>query len=205
MSNNNNQPQQPTMGEKKRKTSGGAVEGEKREDKWVKWMTCPARQVILDDLRRGALPTNISAEVAFKFYKKMPEFDEVCFEQFKARLKDHRKQATKQWMLNAQEEEAFERDRRLYPPSRNQNKQGKLIFDEFPAKQLLREDVKDKVHERLSPSQFQASRPEYKVFESKMFRHRIYQEIRRQKFIFHCELHRRTKGRAIPGQYKLVS
>jgi hypothetical protein len=39
------------------------------------------------------------------------------------------------------------------------------------------EDVKDKRHERLSPSQFQASRPEYKVFEGKMFRHRIYQEI----------------------------
>jgi hypothetical protein len=44
---------------------------------------------------------------------------------------------------------------------------------------------------------------EYKVFESKMFRRRIYQEIRQQKFIFHCELHRRTK--AILGQYKLVS
>jgi hypothetical protein len=62
------------------------------------------------------------------------------------------------------------------------------------------EDVNDKKHERLSPSQSQASRPEYK-----MFRHRIYQEIRRQKFIFHSELHRRTKSRAIPGQYKLVS
>jgi hypothetical protein len=31
-----------------------------------------------------------------------------------------------------------------------------------------------------------------------------YQEIRRQKFIFHCDLHRRAKGRAIPGGYKLV-
>jgi hypothetical protein len=198
------QHKQSTMSGKKRKTDTGAVDGSKKKDKWVKWITCPARQVILDDLRRGALLDGVSAEAAFKFYKKMPEFEEVCFEQFKARLKDHQKQATKQWLLNAEEEKAFKHDLKLYPNSRTQNKQGKPIFDASPAKLLLREDVKDKKHEGVSPSQFQGSRPEYKLFDSKTFRHRIYQEIRRQKFIFHCDLHRRAKGRAIPGGYKLV-
>jgi hypothetical protein len=196
-------PTQSTMAGKKHKTDTGAVDGANKEGK-VKWITCPARQVILDDLHREALGRDVSAEAAFKFYKKMPEFEGVGFEQFKARLADHRKQATKQWLLNAEEEKAFKRDMKLYQNSRTRNKQGKLIFDASPAKLLLREDVKDKKHERVLPSQFQASRPEYKLFDSKTFRHLIYQEIRRQKFIFHCELHRRVKGRAIPGGYKLV-
>jgi hypothetical protein len=197
-------PTQSTMPGKKRKTDTGSVDGAKKTDKWVKWITCPARQVILDDLRRGALLDGVSAAAAFKFYKKMPEFNEVCFEQFKARLKDHQKQATKQWLLNAEEEKVFEHDMKLYRNSHTQNKQGKLIFDASPAKLLLREDVKDKKHEGVSLSQFQGSRPEYKLFDSKTFWHRIYQEIRRQKFIFHCDLHHRAKGRAIPGGYKLV-
>jgi hypothetical protein len=47
------------------------------------------------------------AEATFKFYKKMPVFKEVCFEQFKAHLKDHQKQATKQWLVNAEEEKGL--------------------------------------------------------------------------------------------------
>jgi hypothetical protein len=35
----------------------------------------------------------VFVEAAFKFYKKMPEFKEVCLEQFKVHLKDHQKQA----------------------------------------------------------------------------------------------------------------
>jgi hemin uptake protein HemP len=197
-------PTQSTMSGKKRKTDTGAVDGAKKKDELVKWITCSARQVILDDIRRGALLDGVSAEAAFKFYKRMPEFEGVGFDQFKARLADHRKQVTKQWLLNAEEEKAFKHDMKLYRNSRTRNKQGKLIFDASPAKLLLREDVKDKKHEGVSPSQFQATRPEYKLFDGKTFRHRVYQEIRRQKFIFHCDLHRRTKGRAIPGGYKLV-
>jgi hypothetical protein len=145
------------------------------KDKWVKWITCPARQVILDDLQQGAL--RVLAEAAFKFCKKMPEFKEVCFEQFKACLKDHQKQATKQWLLNAEEEKAFEHSMKLYLNSRTQNKQGKLIFDVSLVKLLLCEDVKDKKHEGVLLSQFQGSQPEYKLFDHKTFQDWIYQEI----------------------------
>ena len=182
---------------KKRKTATGAIKDVVTKEKWVKWTTCPARQVILDDLRRGALPNELSAEAAFKFYKKLPEFDGVCFEQFKARLADHRKQSTKQRMLNAKEEEAFRHDKKLYPSTRTANKRdGKPIFDVSPAKLLLRKDVEDKKHVGLLPSQFQATQPEYLPFDGTTFRHRIYQEIRRQ--------HRAAKGRAKLGCYLFV-
>jgi hypothetical protein len=132
----------------------------RKKDKWVKWITCTARLVILDDLWQGALLDGVSADAAFKFFKKIPEFKEVCFKQFKACLKDHQKQASKQWFLNAEEEKSFEHDMKLYPNSQTQNKQGKLIFDTSLVKLLLHEDVKDKKHEGVLPSQFQGSRPE---------------------------------------------
>jgi hypothetical protein len=97
----------------------------------------------------------------------MPEFKEVCFEKFKACLKDHQKQATKQLLLNTEEEKVFEHNMKLYPNSHTQNKQGKLIF----------EDVKGKKHEGVSLSEFQGPWPEYKLFNSKTFQHWIFQEI----------------------------
>jgi hypothetical protein len=69
----------------------------------------------------------------------MPEFKEVCFEQFKTCLKDHQKQATKQWFLNAEEEKVFEYDMKLYLNSHTQTKQGTLIFDISLAMLLLHE------------------------------------------------------------------
>jgi hypothetical protein len=87
----------------------------------------------------------------FKFYKKMHDFKEVCFEQFKACLKDHQKQATKQWLLNTEEEKGL---------SMTWSKQGKPIFDTSPAKLLLHKDVKEKKHDGVLPSQFQGSWPE---------------------------------------------
>jgi hypothetical protein len=143
------------------------------KDKWVKWITCPARQVILDNLQQGALLDSVSAEAAFKFYKKMPEFKEMCFEQFKAHLKDHQKQATKQWLLNAEEEKAFEHNMKLYLNSHTQNKQGKPISGEATALQRFQ----GQKHEGVLPSQFQGSWPEYKLFNNKTFQHWIYQEI----------------------------
>lgn len=183
---------------KKRKTPAPLKEG------WVRWKKCAGREVILDDLRRKALPQDTTPETAWKFYSKMPEFEGVCFQQFKERFKGHIKQVNHQWMLNVAEEAAFKLDKKLYKDTRTHDKKGWLIFDKSPAKLLLREDVKDKKHQGLTPSAFQATRPEYKMFDLKIFKHRIYQEIRRQKFIFHCELERRSKGRAIPGHYKKV-
>jgi hypothetical protein len=155
---------QSTMSGKKRKT-------DTKKKKWVKWITCPGKQVILDNLQQGALLDGVLAEAAFKFYKKMLEFREVFFEQFKARLKDHQKEATKQWLLSVEEEKAFEHDMKLNPNSHTQNKQGKLLFDASLAKLLLHKNVKDKKHEGVLPSQFQGSWPEYKLFDSKTFQH----------------------------------
>ena len=59
--------------------------------------------------------------------------------------------------------------------------------------QLLRQDVTDGVHKRMTIKQLQASRIEHTPFKPKKFKERVCQEIRCQKFICHLELKRTLK------------
>jgi hypothetical protein len=63
------------------------------------------------------------------------------------------------------------------------------------AKELLQEDVKNKVHETMAPADLQASRTPYHPFKPDIFRKRIYQEVRRQKFLFYLQLKQTAKRR----------
>ncbi len=63
-------------------------------------MKCPARAVIMEDLRPGGplyQRDNILAEEIFPWYKQLPAFEKVVFDQFKACLKDHRLAAAKDY------------------------------------------------------------------------------------------------------------
>ncbi len=115
---------------------------------WVDWMKCPARAVIMEDLRPGGplyQRDNILAEEIFAWYKQRPAFENVVIDQFKARLKDHRLMAAKDLHQALQEEQYLVQDRQLYP-RQPYNERGEPKFDMHPAKLLLREDIKNKVH-----------------------------------------------------------
>lgn len=63
---------------------------------YVNWRLCPAKWVIITDLEDGMLPLDrelCSPEDAWKVYEeaRLPEFEGVCFQQFKERLADHRR------------------------------------------------------------------------------------------------------------------
>jgi hypothetical protein len=59
----------------------------------------------------------------------------------------------------------------------------------------LRKDVKAKKHEIMTPSKLRLTRPEYKEFKLEVFKQRIYQEIRHQKFVNFLEWKRTEKRR----------
>eukprot|EP00957_Ditylum_brightwellii_P210902 15365537-Ditylum_brightwellii.AAC.1 len=67
--------------------------------KELKWKDNRARLKVLDDFENGDIPLyyrELSAEDAWNTsYKDEPEFAQVTFAMFKARLKDHQKQAIK--------------------------------------------------------------------------------------------------------------
>ena len=116
------------------------------------------------------------------YYQHMAEFVEVVFSQFEERLRDHRKKHGELVTRALHESQALAHDRALFP-RRMQNCRGEPLFDLFPAKLLLRADVAERKHERMTPSQLQATRDEYLPFTNRVFKHRIYQEVRRVKFL----------------------
>jgi hypothetical protein len=99
-------------------------------------------------------------------------FEEVVFDQFGARLKDHRKQVSKLCLRSHEEEAAFVHHRAMYPHQQTNN-MGQLIFDMTPAGKLICEDIKNSSHIGKAPSAFQMTRPEYQVFKKEQFKDRI--------------------------------
>ena len=125
----------------------------------------------MQDLQRGGplyQRDYITAEDIFSWYKQLPAFENVVLDQFKDRLKDHRQVAAEDQHRAMQQEQYMEHDQRLYP-RQPVNERGEPVFDMHPAKLLLREDIKNKVHLTTykTPGKLQASRLEYKVFKPK--------------------------------------
>jgi hypothetical protein len=125
----------------------------------------------------------VSADDLLPWYKEkyLGQFNVVVLDQFKVRLKSHRKQASEDYAIASQEEEYFARDRKLYP-RKTHNKRGEPIFDMPPAKPLLRQDIKDGIHlEYQTWRKLQSLRLAYKPFKAKIFQDRVLQEIRLKK------------------------
>jgi hypothetical protein len=155
----------------------------------------------MQDLEFGGIlyqRENVSAEEAWDFYKTLPQFEKVVWSQFEVRLKAHRQQADTRLLRSLQERAYLAADRQLHP-RQSHNHRGEPVFDLTPAKELLREDVKNKLHTTMEPSALQATREEYKPFKPKKFSERIDQEVRRSKYIYYLEL-KRAKLQARPPQ-----
>jgi len=127
----------------------------------------------------------------------------VEFSQFKARLRDHRKQVKGDLGRAQEEEELLISDRKIFP-RRYINTRGEPVFDLHPAKDLLRQDVAEKKHRVLTPQELWRSRMEYQDFDKSIFRNRIYQAVRREKFLNYLQ-QQREEGKLIrckPPQYE---
>ena len=74
------------------------------------------------------------------------------------------------------------KEQMLQYPRKLKNERGELVFDLHPAKMMLRHDVRNGRHEKMTPGQLQDSRAVYEPFFKEIFRQRIYQEVRYQKY-----------------------
>ena len=126
-------------------------------------------------------------------YRTFAEFANIPFDVFQAKLPDLQAETQQKFTISFIEEQALVHDRNLHPRAMH-NHRGEPVFDLVAdAKRLLREDVKNGVHNSMTPSQMQRTRPEYHQFEAVIFKFRIYQEIRRQKFVHYLQLKRDAK------------
>jgi hypothetical protein len=168
---------------------------------WIPWATSEAKKILMEDLLRGGplyQKDRFSEEFVWQWYSQQSGFENVVFTQFKARLKDHRKQVNSLHAFSNRDAAALEHDRRLYPRA-SFNSRGEPVFDMSPAKELLRQDVKDELHLQMSVCDLWGKREEYKVFKLPIFTQRVYQEVRRKKFLYFLDL-KRQKLRSNPSR-----
>jgi hypothetical protein len=162
---------------------------------FINWKKSKVKQIILSDLRSGTLQAHVTAQEAWEVYlESTPVFsqEKVVFAQFRDRLRDHRKLVMVDITRATAELEYLEHDRQLFP-RQMENHRGEPVFDLSEAKLLLRNDVAEGRHLNKTPHELQQSRVEYQPFNARKFTHRIYQEVRRIKFINHMN-DRRERG-----------
>ena len=173
---------------------------------FIKWDKSKAKGIILRDLEPGGALVgmeHVPMATIFQYYKQFPEFEKVCFRQFNARLKDHFKQVDRDRALAKRDEAVMLHDCGRKPQATH-NRRGELVFDLHKAKKLLRKDVKNGVHLTMTPTQLRLTRPEYQQFKKKIFKGRVYQEVRRQKFLHYLDLKRKKERPEPTGKHNKV-
>ena len=167
---------------------------------YIDWRKSEAKEIILAHLRNGWLSLDeeaYPAEDVWEYYRHLPEFEGVIFEQFNLRLADHREQIGGRVRRAAWDAAAVEHDKLKHPfPTHNQR--GEPNFHGSPAERLLREDVRADNHRGLYSAELQLMRPEYGVFSKKRFKELVKQTIRHVKF----ENFLAERGRELPFDYR---
>ena len=154
----------------------------------IDWTNSESKQIVLDDLEAGVISmdnTDTAEALYYGMYQYSPEFiaEKVLFEQFKVRLKDHRKQLQRKSNSTQLEMAALAHDRLLFP-KKTHNEKGEKIFYWTEGMKLLKQDIDDGLHLKMTPSQLQKMRPvEYGEFSPKIFGRRIRQAIRKKRLI----------------------
>ena len=136
----------------------------------IKWEKSEAKAILEYDLAEGFLSmdeTKCPAQFAWDtYYRHLPQFKMVPFKQFEDQLEAHRNSFRFKLGRAFRDPEAFVKYHRNHP-TQARNKRGELNYDASPAKKLLREDVKNKEHEDITPTEFQQSRNEYAGFKKR--------------------------------------
>ena len=160
----------------------------KEKPETIDWAKSESKQIVLDDLEAGVISldnTDTAHDLYYGMYQFSPEFikENVPYAQFRARLNDHRKQLTKRNEMVSWQAAALAHDRNLYP-QRTHNSRGEKVFYLTPAYKQLAQDVADKMHLSMKPSELREFRRElYGEFSLKIFDQRIRQAVRRERMV----------------------
>ena len=166
---------------------------------FIDWRNCRTKEIILEDLLSGLIPAEPDlANSAWRhYYSKLEEVkkEKVIKKQFVKRFTDHCAQVTTK-------KEKSQKDFKAFLKYRDKNKQvfhkenGKPLFYLHPAYELLKQDIMEGKHEIMTAGVLRSTRTAYQDFDNKEFAQRVYQEVRRRKFIAFVNEKRRLKALA---------
>ena len=138
----------------------------------------PARIQMKWDVADGVITSDMDIATA---KSKRALYQNISDDLFKSRLNGMKEIVKKGLERAAEDKEALMEDRMLHPRPKT-NHRGEPEWNESRAKELLLEDMDERVHLKLTPEELWESRPEYKLFYLETFRGHIHQEIHTRKW-----------------------
>jgi hypothetical protein len=167
-------------------------ENEKFKEPKVKWKKSKARRLLYKDIVDGEVPMDAtgtdgqSTMQLSDIYLMHHEYAEYGYEKFSSRLSSLRKIIKDAENRAQADQEAFENYKNNHPVSLYSHK-GYIQWQGSEARELLLQDMEDKLHETLGKKELYGSRREYyKEFPLSVFRDKIYQEQRTAKYVHTC-------------------
>lgn len=167
-----------------------------RKKGFIPWRNSEPQAAILLDLKDGIISLDEDVQPAVELWENMYKLDDVfhnvCFEQFKLRLADHRKQVKKENKEIEEATKAFQDYRMRHPERKTDNHGRKILGSDPETKQLLLNDVRNNKHKELTPSNLRETRREYKQYTLDEFRPKIYQVVRLVRWHNYLKLKRES-------------
>jgi hypothetical protein len=160
----------------------------------IPWKKSKARRLLYEDIMASVIPLeakgvdgNTTMELKV-IYEMRPEYSEYIYEKFSERLSSVRS-TIKDHDVRAEEDErhilAYARNH----PASSFSHKGYIQWEGSEAKELLKKDLKAKLHETLGKEELYHKRCEYyKNFSYETFRKKIYQEVRTAKYLHTCKV-----------------
>jgi hypothetical protein len=155
------------------------------------WAESRARELLLADLRAGAIPLKMSEMHAKDVYQTRPQYQNFPYDDFRGYINRLRKFVAKERDNAATDEMAFEHHRKICPPSTH-NHRGEPHWVGSAAEAFLNEDIDAGFHELMPPCELHLTREEYMVYPLKVFRKRIDQNLQTRKFHAYLESKKRS-------------
>ena len=156
------------------------------------WEHSEAKKIIMDDLKGKRISRDYSDKPSPLWesrYKHLPAFKDVPKRQFCTNLRSCRLQFAKYHRRAAADAAALEHDLKIHQ-ARKVNDNGEPKFADSAAQKLLREYVKEKKHVGIKPKDLWKRHKRFQKFDLHIFRQRIYQEERYQRFVNYLEYKR---------------
>jgi hypothetical protein len=175
------------------RTTAGRKKAPSTEPK-IKWKKSEARRLLHKAIRDGEVPLEAKDDEGQStmplkdIYMMNPEHALCSYDKFSSRLSGLRKTIRAANNRAEDDEKAFQNYKQNHPPSEFAHN-GCIQWQGSEARALFLEDWEDGQLERLGKMELWGSRAEcYENFPLKLFRDKIYQEIRTAKYIYTCEV-----------------
>ena len=166
------------------------------------WRHSPAKALLKEGMLSGRYPETMAIQL---IYADKPEFRQYPYDNFKTNCGNLREALNHEIDRAIKDDTNYSKDKPLYsngpdagaggyiPPLPGQE----MKWAGSDAEKKLKEDVDNKLHETMKPSDLRSTRPEYMEWPLAVFRDHITQEVR-SRFTQAYWLHRSKQAKTEP-------